>query len=157
MKLGEAIQQFRLEHGLSQRQFAVSCNLSNGYISMLERGENPKTKVPVTPTLPALQKIAQGMNMSLTDLFEIVDDMPVDISDKKEYSIEEYIAYLERFRAQAESAQIEFNLADFFSETSDYTAKEAHLLFLYRELNEEGQKKLVDYAADLAATGRYKE
>ena len=46
---------------------------------MLERGENPKTKQPVTPTLPAMRKIAQGMGISLTELFVRVDDMPVDL------------------------------------------------------------------------------
>jgi len=79
MTLGELIQKYRAEHGISQRQFAASCDLSNGYISMLERGENPKTKLPVTPTLPAMRKIAQGMNISLTELFVSVDDMPVDL------------------------------------------------------------------------------
>lgn len=79
MTLGELIQQYRAEHGISQRQFAVACDLSNGYISMLERGENPKTKQPVTPTLPAMRKIAQGMGISLTELFVRVDDMPVDL------------------------------------------------------------------------------
>ena len=79
MTLGELIQEYRKEHGMSQRQFAIACQLSNGYISMLERGENPKTKTPVTPTLPALQKIAQGLGISLTELFVQVDDMPVDL------------------------------------------------------------------------------
>ena len=46
MTLGELIQEYRKEHGMSQRQFAIACQLSNGYISMLERGENPKTKTP---------------------------------------------------------------------------------------------------------------
>lgn len=89
MTLGELIQKYRTEHGISQRQFAVACDLSNGYISMLERGENPKTKLPVTPTLPAMRKIAQGMGVSLTELFVSVDDMPVDLmlsDDGKEIS-----------------------------------------------------------------------
>ena len=89
MTLGELIQKYRLEHGLSQRQFAAVCDLSNGYISMLERGENPKTKLPVTPTLPAMRKIAQEMRITLTDLFVSVDDMPVDLmisDDVKEIS-----------------------------------------------------------------------
>ena len=47
MTLGELIQEYRKEHGMSQRQFAIACQLSNGYISMLERGENPKTKTPM--------------------------------------------------------------------------------------------------------------
>lgn len=34
---------------------------------------------------------------------------------------------------------------------------EDHLLSIYRDLNDEGQEKLVDYADDLAASGRYKK
>lgn len=78
MKLGDLIRSYRESHDLSQRQFALRCDLSNGYISILERGVNPNTQRPVTPTIPQLKKLADGMGMSLTDLFEQVDDMPID-------------------------------------------------------------------------------
>ena len=48
MTLRELVMDFRKEHGISQRQFANMCGLSNGYISMLERNSNPKTGLPVT-------------------------------------------------------------------------------------------------------------
>lgn len=80
MTLRELIKKYRQEHNLSQRQFATNCSLSNGYISMLERGLNPKTKQPVAPTLAALKKLAEGMCMTLTDLFAVVDDIPVDLA-----------------------------------------------------------------------------
>lgn len=87
MTLRELVMDFRKEHGISQRQFANMCGLSNGYISMLERNSNPKTGLPVTPSLTALKKIAQGMGMTLNDLFLQADDMPVDLlqeeSEKK--------------------------------------------------------------------------
>lgn len=79
MTLRELVMDFRKEHGISQRQFANMCGLSNGYISMLERNSNPKTGLPVTPSLTALKKIAQGMGMTLNDLFLQADDMPVDL------------------------------------------------------------------------------
>ena len=79
MTLGELIKKYRDEHNLSQRQFAEVCGLSNGYISMIEKGENPKTKLPVTPTLPAYQKIALGMGINVASLFSYIDDTPVDI------------------------------------------------------------------------------
>lgn len=56
MTLRELVMDFRKEHGISQRQFANMCGLSNGYISMLERNSNPKTGLPVTPSLTALKK-----------------------------------------------------------------------------------------------------
>lgn len=79
MTIGTLIKEYRMEHSLSQRRFALNCNLSNGYISMLENGANPKTGQPVTPTLPALQRLAIGMGMSLTELLSRIDDVPVDL------------------------------------------------------------------------------
>lgn len=79
MKLRDLIKKYRDDHDLSQRQFANQCNLSNGYISILERGANPKTGKPVTPTIPQLKKLADGMAMTLNELFEKVDDMPVSL------------------------------------------------------------------------------
>ena len=79
MTLGTYIAQFRKQHDLSQRQFAVSCGLSNGYISMLEKGINPATGRPVIPTLPQLKKLAQGMGITITELLEQVDDLPIDL------------------------------------------------------------------------------
>lgn len=79
MTLKDLIIEYRNDHGLSQRQFATACGLSNGYISMLEKEMNPNTKLPVTPTLPRLKQLASGMGMSLTDLLVKVDDMPVEL------------------------------------------------------------------------------
>ena len=79
MTLKDLIIEYRNDHGLSQRQFATACGLSNGYISMLEKEMNPNTKLPVTPTLPNLKQLASGMGMSLTDLLVKVDDMPVEL------------------------------------------------------------------------------
>ena len=79
MTLKDLVIEYRNDHGLSQRQFATACGLSNGYISMLEKEMNPNTKLPVTPTLPKLKQLASGMGMSLTDLLVKVDDMPVEL------------------------------------------------------------------------------
>ena len=79
MKLGDLIKEYRDSHGLSQRQFANQCDLSNGYISILEKGINPSTGKPVTPTLPQMKKLADGMAITLSELFDKIDDMPIDI------------------------------------------------------------------------------
>lgn len=79
MKLGDLIREYREAHDLSQRQFAVQCDLSNGYISILEKGINPNTGKPVTPTLPQLKKLSDGLSITLSELLEQVDDMPVDL------------------------------------------------------------------------------
>ena len=72
MTLSDFVKEYRKEHDLSQRQFAAICGLSNGYISMLERNLNPKTGLPLTPSLPALKKISTAMGMSLGDLLTAV-------------------------------------------------------------------------------------
>ena len=79
MNLRDLIKNYRDTHDLSQRQFANQCNLSNGYISILEKGVNPRTGKPVTPTIPQLKKLADGMAMTLNELFDQVDDMPVSL------------------------------------------------------------------------------
>ena len=58
MKLGDLIRDYRNAHDLSQRQFADTCDLSNGYISILGKGIDPNTGKPVTPTIPQLRKLA---------------------------------------------------------------------------------------------------
>ena len=79
MTLRELVIEYRTEHGVSQRQFAAQCGLSNGYISMIERECNPQTGEKPTPTLVALNKLATGMHISLNELFSRVDDMDVDV------------------------------------------------------------------------------
>lgn len=80
MTLSELVMEYRKEHNLSQRQFAIQCGVSNGYIAMLEKNMNPKTGQPMVPTIPSLMKISSGMGMTLSELFSSVEDMPVDLS-----------------------------------------------------------------------------
>ena len=86
MILGEIITRYREEADLSQRQFALKCGLSNGYISMLEKNENPKTGQPIKPNIDQLNKIANAMGMTLADLLEKADDMPVTVNDVQKMS-----------------------------------------------------------------------
>lgn len=80
MKLGEIIINYRKEHGLSQRQFAEQCkDITNGYISMIENDTNPTTGKSISPKLDKLKCIAEGMGMTLNELLNIADDMPVDM------------------------------------------------------------------------------
>lgn len=85
MRIGEIISNYRHEHHLSQRQFAEKCGgITNGYISMLENNRNPSTGQPITPSFDKLLCIAKGMDMTLRDLIDLADDMPVDISGEEE-------------------------------------------------------------------------
>ena len=79
MKLGELVKKYRSEHDLSQRQFAAKCGVSNGYISMLEDGKNPKTGEDIFPSLQSYKKIASAMGMSVHELLSLVDDHKVNL------------------------------------------------------------------------------
>jgi len=62
MTLGDFLRKYRDDHNISQRSFAKACGVSNGYISMIEKGINPKTNEPITPlyivyTNPAIVSI----------------------------------------------------------------------------------------------------
>ena len=74
MTLGDFIKKYRNEHDLSQRQFANQCGLSNGYVSMLEKGKNHHTGKPVSPSIDQYFKLAKGMRITLQELMDSIDD-----------------------------------------------------------------------------------
>lgn len=83
MKLGDIILNYRTEHGLSQRQFALRCGLSNGTISNLEKGINPNTGKPLAPSLELLNRLAVCMGMTVTELLVLADDMPISLTAER--------------------------------------------------------------------------
>jgi len=85
MKLSAIVSDFRHRLQISQREFARRCGLSNSYISFIENELNPRTGRPLVPTLEQYQKLASGMDMTVHQLFELLDnDAPVNLrSDSK--------------------------------------------------------------------------
>lgn len=80
MKLSDLIIDYRKRMNISQREFSRRCDLSNSYISFLEKNMNPKTGKPLVPTLEQYKKLADGMGISVHRLFEQLDeDSPVDL------------------------------------------------------------------------------
>ena len=82
MTLREFIIKYREEHGLSQRQFANICDISNGYLAMIENNENPRTGKPPVLSITMWRKIASGMGMTLHSLIESIDDEVVSSVDE---------------------------------------------------------------------------
>ncbi len=80
MTIGEIIKKYRASQNISQREFAIKCGLSNGIISIIEKGTNPKTNEPIIPTLPTINSLAKGMGMKIDNLLEMLDDMDVSLS-----------------------------------------------------------------------------
>ena len=62
-KLGSRIRQLRKERGLSQDRLALECNLTQTYISQIERGER-------NVSVLAIQLLAQAMGITLAQLFD---------------------------------------------------------------------------------------
>ena len=141
MLLGEFIRQYRLSHGnMSQDAFSRLSGISKGYISMLENNKNPRTKLPIAPTLDTFRKVAAAVGLTTNALMEIVDG-DVDISHTTP-------AYLMGWDESADPAP---SPADAVS----FNSRETRLVELHRQLNNEGQEKLVDYADDLVSSGKY--
>lgn len=125
MNLSEIIRQFRGENSLTMQQFADNCGLSKGYISMLEKGMQPRNKKKIVPSIGTLAKIAQAMRITTDELVAQLDDNQ------------------KIFVGQPSSSN------DTLSST------EQSLITEFRSLNKEGQEKVLDYTADLVASGRY--
>lgn len=64
---GNRIRNFRLAKHYSQEQLAEYSDLHPSYIGQLERGEK-------TPSIDTLYKIAKGLNISLSTLFEGLEE-----------------------------------------------------------------------------------
>ena len=82
MFLGQIIKKYRNEHNLTLQAFANKCGLSKGYIAMLEKNYNSKTKEPIVPSSATFCKVADAMNITLEDLLNQVDEnQPIEISN----------------------------------------------------------------------------
>ena len=62
MELGEKIKRLRLQHGLTQEELALRCNLSKGFISQLERDLT-------SPSIATLKDILECLGTDLRSFF----------------------------------------------------------------------------------------
>ena len=66
---------------LSLRDFAIRCDLSHTTISFIENEKNPTTGRPMQLSLSTYQKLANGMGLSVHQLWDLLgDDMEVTLS-----------------------------------------------------------------------------
>ena len=65
--VGQRIRSYRTQRGLSQEKLAELCGCHPTYIGQLERGEK-------NATLESIDKIAASLNISLSKLFENLDE-----------------------------------------------------------------------------------
>ncbi|MED9963002.1 MAG: helix-turn-helix transcriptional regulator [Bacteroidales bacterium] len=60
---GKRIELLRKKQNLSQEELAFRCELHRTYIGAIERGEK-------SPTLNTIEKIANGLNVEIIELFK---------------------------------------------------------------------------------------
>lgn len=65
--LGQRIRNYRLQQGLSQEKLAELSGCHPTYIGQIERGEK-------NATIESIAKIAGALKISMSNLFEMIDD-----------------------------------------------------------------------------------
>lgn len=69
VELAQRLKRMRLERGMTLEDVATAAGLTRGWLSKVENFR-------VTPSLPALSSIASVLGVTLSDLFEGIDDRP---------------------------------------------------------------------------------
>lgn len=67
--IGQRIRNYRTQKGLSQDKLAELAGVHPTYIGQLERGEK-------NATLESIERITSALKISLSDLFEKIDEQP---------------------------------------------------------------------------------
>lgn len=67
IEIGQRIRNYRIQQKMSQEELAERCGLHSTYIGQLERGEK-------NATIESISKIAAGLDISLSTLFENIDN-----------------------------------------------------------------------------------
>ena len=66
IKFGNRVIELRKGKGLAQEELAYICNIQRSYMGVIERGEK-------SVTLNTIEKIAKGLNISITELLKFDD------------------------------------------------------------------------------------
>lgn len=74
MTLGDIIKKYRKENSATMEQVAKLCNITKGYVAMLERNINSKTGKPVKPTIETILKVCDGLRLDINEVFSLLDD-----------------------------------------------------------------------------------
>lgn len=127
MTLGKKIREIRKDVGLTQAALGEKIGVSGAMIGQWENDlRNPK--------LDTIVRIADALDMSIFDFFPEKND---------EFS---RLIYQEGF----EESQDELRDVGY-----TFSERESVLLSHFGVLNDDGQQKVVDYAGDLVASGKY--
>lgn len=85
MTLGDVIKEYRINNNMTMEDIAKISGLSKGYISMLEKNENPRTKKPIVPSLETIRQIATALNINFNEIISLIDQtISLDDNSKSE-------------------------------------------------------------------------
>lgn len=118
IQVGERIRKTRKQEGLSIENFALRCDIHPSYVGHIERGMQ-------NPTLSTLERISQGLGISMDDLFKDIDT-PINVENAAIRHLSQVISELSPEQTQqllhiyypllALSDQLEEDCADIIAE-----------------------------------------
>lgn len=141
MTKGELIRKYRKKNNLTQEQLAEKCGMATITIRQYENGKR-------TPQIEQLSKIARELDISVIDLMDEADRKTTFFQNFLINMTCEYpsvVAFLEHGTVECFSASDAPERHDFLRSIFSYL----------NNLNDDGQQKVVDYAGDLVASGKY--
>ena len=81
MTIGDIIKEYREQNNITMDEFSIRSGLSKGYISMLEKNENPRTKHPIMPTTKTLTAVSNAIGFPISELMKKLNNLPSDIGE----------------------------------------------------------------------------
>lgn len=89
MTIGQIIKEYRDRTGSTMNDVALRCNITKGYVAMLEKGINSKNKRAIKPTIETILKICKGLGLNVDDVFaKLDDDYIITVQSAKCFSAE---------------------------------------------------------------------
>lgn len=69
--LGKIIQEKRIQMKLSLREAADGIGISHNYLSIIEKGVDPRSEMPIKPTIETLQLLGEYFDIPITTLLDL--------------------------------------------------------------------------------------
>jgi transcriptional regulator with XRE-family HTH domain len=140
MKLGEIINNYRIQNKMTMQEFAARASLSKGYVSMLEKNHHPQSQRELVPSIETYQKIAHAMGISIDELISQLDgNETVRLNGEPTLTL-----------VPAKSASVP-------QHAPDLPPDEQRLLDIYRDLSDDGKAALLNYAEERTLLEEYKK
>ena len=140
MKLGEIINNYRIQNKMTMQEFAARASLSKGYVSMLEKNHHPQSQRELVPSIETYQKIAHAMGISIDELISQLDGNETV-----------------RLNGEPTLTLVPAKSASAPQHAPDLPPDEQRLLDIYRDLSDDGKAVLLNYADDMSHLGKYKK